>query len=311
MTECERLIAIGTFSPDFFKPEVRCDFLVDEKRKKLWAIQIDLFLQLEKVCKRHGLTYFAAGGTILGAYRHRGFIPWDDDIDINMPRKDYLRLQECADEFEYPYYLQIPGKDHEYCYSYTKLRNSQTTQVSKPFSHRSFNQGVQIDIFPVDKWDTKKGEASFHRINELNIDNSNYLRQGMIDPSEKDIERIQSWSVVSPIENMREIDRLATQFNRRSNATVMTIPVSTIYPYHKIQFPSCAFDSTLRLPFEHIEMTVPIGAISIMEMQFGDWRKFPPVEKRGAWHDSEMFDPDVPYLNFLADYRSSWKGVVS
>ena len=305
MTECERLVANGTFPQEFFKEEVRCDFLVTEKRKKLWAIQIDLFLQLEKVCKRHGLTYFAAGGTILGAFRHKGFIPWDDDIDINMPRADYLKLQEYADEFEYPYFLQIPGKDHEYCYSYTKLRNARTTQVSKPFCHRNFNQGVQIDIFPVDKWDTERGEASFRRINDLNIDNSNYLRQGMYDPSAKDIERIKSWSGVSPFKNLHEIDCLATQYNDCHDVQVMTIPVSTIYPYHKIQFPASAFDFTERKPFEHIEMTVPMGSVAIMEMQFGDWRKFPPVEQRGTWHDSEMSDPDVPYLQFLAEYRTS------
>ena len=92
MTECERIIKEGILPETFIKPETICDFYVDEMRKKIWAIEIDLYLELEKVCKKHNLRFYAIGGSILGAVRHNGFIPWDDDMDVCMPREDYEKL---------------------------------------------------------------------------------------------------------------------------------------------------------------------------------------------------------------------------
>ena len=106
MTECERLIANGTFTRDFFKPEVRCDFLVDEKRKKLWAIQLDLLAQFDQVCCMHGLKYCAIGGTIFykptlfGAYRDQTLAEIHAYIQVLVLNETYrsfsarLRLSE-------------------------------------------------------------------------------------------------------------------------------------------------------------------------------------------------------------------------
>ncbi len=93
MTECERIIEQGILPKSFFEQEERCDFLVTEKRKKIWAVLLDLLIKFDFVCKKYSLTYFLADGTLLGAARHQGFIPWDDDIDVSMPREDYEKFQ--------------------------------------------------------------------------------------------------------------------------------------------------------------------------------------------------------------------------
>ena len=77
---------------NFFKREVRCGFEIDEMMKRAWAAQMEVLTVIDKICKKNGLRYFADAGTLLGAVRHQGFIPWDDDIDISMLRKDYNEL---------------------------------------------------------------------------------------------------------------------------------------------------------------------------------------------------------------------------
>ena len=96
MTECERIIASGILPEEFLREEIRCDYLVTEKYKKVWAVEIDLLLELDRVCRKHGLKYFLMYGTLLGAVRHGGFVPWDDDLDVIMLRGDYEKLQYLA-----------------------------------------------------------------------------------------------------------------------------------------------------------------------------------------------------------------------
>lgn len=74
------------------KKEVRCDFEISAMMKRAWAAQMEVLEVVDEICQRNGLQYFADWGTLLGAIRHQGFIPWDDDIDICMKRKDYNQL---------------------------------------------------------------------------------------------------------------------------------------------------------------------------------------------------------------------------
>ena len=77
---------------EFYKEEVRNDYKISSEMKKIWSIELDLFNQLDRICKKHNITYYADGGTLLGAVRHHGFIPWDDDMDFMMYRDDFEKL---------------------------------------------------------------------------------------------------------------------------------------------------------------------------------------------------------------------------
>ena len=95
----------------FYQEEERCGYLVSAHMKKVWAVELDLLYQLDQVCRKYGITYYASGGTILGAERHKGFIPWDDDIDLMMLRDQYDLLCAHADEFEDPYSQALEETD--------------------------------------------------------------------------------------------------------------------------------------------------------------------------------------------------------
>ena len=96
MTECERIIKEGILPESFFNEEIICNFKVTKERKKLFAVLLGILLKIDYVCKKHGIKYFIYGGTLIGALRHGGFIPWDDDLDIAMLRDDYDKFMKTS-----------------------------------------------------------------------------------------------------------------------------------------------------------------------------------------------------------------------
>ena len=125
----------------------------------LQAKQLEILKAFIRVCDKHNLEYFLVYGTALGAIRHKGFIPWDDDIDVAMPRKDYEEYIKLQNEYEgTPYFIQTFKTDPCYIYNYAKLRDSSTTFLENAFKNHRINQGVFIDIFPVDGMSREVGD---------------------------------------------------------------------------------------------------------------------------------------------------------
>lgn len=135
----------------FLDEEERCGYLVSKQMKEVWAVELDLLAEFQRVCQKHNLRYYASDGTMLGAVRHKGFIPWDDDIDIMMFRDDYEKLCKIAqEEFEHPYFFQTAYNDFGALWGHAKLRNSETTGILTKYKGLKINQGIFIDIFPLD-----------------------------------------------------------------------------------------------------------------------------------------------------------------
>lgn len=126
--------------------------------KKIWDIEIEILNVFDKVCKDNNLKYSLAYGTLLGAIRHRGFIPWDDDIDVMMPRKDYNKLLEIwSNEVTDTYIIQNYKTDFDYTNNFSKIRKNHTAFLqSESEKMKRYHKGIFIDIFPVDRVATSK-----------------------------------------------------------------------------------------------------------------------------------------------------------
>ena len=299
MTECERILSEGKFPQDFLNEEVRCGFKVTRRMKEIWLISIDLLMQLDTVCRKHGLTYYMTAGSLLGAIRHHGFIPWDDDLDIAIPRSDYEKLIELADEFKKPYFLQTQKSDPEYFYSFIKLRNSRTTAIKSYLRDTPFNKGMAIDLFPLDQVVLEGFEERYHKISRLCIDQSNYMRTFLKNPTSAEKKRIDAWSGRDPIEQAKEIEELITFGNDKETDYVGTTAITVYAPGTQV-FKKTDHTEVEWIDFEEVmKVPVPVGWDAVLTTNFGDWRQMPPIEKRGTWHNTTIFDPDTPYDRYV------------
>lgn len=299
MTECERIIKKGVVTEDFLKEETICDFLVTSDRKKLFAVLLDMLLEFDKVCKKYGLTYFLDGGSMLGAVRHHGFIPWDDDIDVCMPRRDYDKFVTLKEEFKNPYFLQTPYTDPEYFYCPARIRNTNTTAMVETFAYQKFNHGIWLSIFPLDNWkhDTEK---EVEKVNELIKENSTYMRMTNPHLDDRSKERVRNYSGRNPLETYEEIQKIAQQFNDQPTGYV-SAAVSCVLPYSKKIWKEEDFKSSVYVDFEGHKIPIPVGYDHILTTVYGDYMKFPPIEERGLHHSGTIFDADKPFTYYVSN----------
>ena len=134
--------------------------------RQLWDVEKEIYHTFARICDKHGLRYFAAYGTALGAVRHGGFIPWDDDMDFGMPRADYEKFMQVAPrELDSRYALLEPRTTPGYVMPFAKLTRADSTFIEATDQDRAYHSGIFIDIFPFDPIypDEKRQEKVLHK----------------------------------------------------------------------------------------------------------------------------------------------------
>lgn len=136
---------------DFYRDVAMMESRTDDLTKRIQECEIEILQQIDHVCRKYNLRYFAIGGTALGAVRHGGFIPWDDDIDIGMPRDDYNKLLKVLQkELPQEYHVQMFKSEKGSPFYFTKVRKDNTLFVEYYLKDYDMHQGVFVDIFPFD-----------------------------------------------------------------------------------------------------------------------------------------------------------------
>lgn len=137
---------------DFFEPEIIGDVYVSRALKEVWAVNLDLLSVFQQFCETHNLRFFLGFGTLLGAVRHQGFVPWDDDVDILMPRRDFEKLKNLCDEILEPYFLQSERSEKGFWHGgMMKFRRSNTTCLERyDYKNRRSNHGIGLEIMALD-----------------------------------------------------------------------------------------------------------------------------------------------------------------
>lgn len=288
----------------FLDEEERCGYKVSKELKKVWAVELDLAKEFLRVCKKYNIKTCAFAGSILGAVRHKGFIPWDDDMDFCLTREEFEKLLMVpAEEFKAPYFLQTPLGDQRFFCPYARLRNSDTTGIITWHKSSDYNNGIYIDIFVLDGFIENKLKylAQFVRWSILRPILENYNGNG----------KVYKWSdkivnaMAKLIGKTKSYEFWLMEYNKVcSMNTSKTERLSLITHGRWFTSRYCIskkeLEDVVLIPFENIEIPVPREYDKVLKRIYGNYMEYPPAEQRGEWHNGKIiFEPDIPYKEYF------------
>ncbi len=261
---------------------------------------LEMMKWLHFFCRENNIKYYANGGTALGAVRHNGFIPWDDDMDIMLPREDYEKLIDLlADKITERYTVETPySKSSDYLYTYAKLYDTTTTMI-EDISY-GIRRGIYIDIFPLDGIGNTKEEyeKNFRRIDIFNLFINARIcnwRKGR-KLYKNIISVLAKWIPDFIVDNKKMVQK----FDQKAR----------LIPYNKSKYVvNCSGDfrykgildkEILGEPTEHVFedtiILVPQNVEGYLEKVFGDWQEMPSEKNRCTTHANWFIDLKHSYL---------------
>lgn len=255
---------------------------------------IKILEAVQQVCDDLGLTYYLVNGTALGARKYGGFIPWDDDIDIAMPRKDYdvfcAKAQERLPEH---LFLQNYKTDRRFPLLYSKIRNSNTTFIESGVQHFDMNHGIYIDVFPLDGYPERRL--------------SRWRMCCMM--------KVFSWMQFCGFDGPDSIHKFFLRkmgFHKRTAKTLANME-KTIRRFEHYTNISCDYadrqgrgcipwdyygDGQI-VKFEHLHIKIPSQIDAYLTYKYGDWRAELPCEQQVSHHKAVVCDLNRSYLTYV------------
>lgn len=269
--------------------------MTDDERVKLQAHLRRMYLEIEKVCDRHSLRMCTGYGTVLGALRHGGFIPWDDDIDLLMPREDYDRLiNDYADELPVQYRIYAPNSKNGPLTRFAKVVDT-STRFLGPGTSDDEKHGIFVDIFPIENNTTNITLIKLRRlwamflmvvtssVSQYKNNNLTYKKLMCSTPAGRRTYRLRNIiGLVFSYRSYESWNNKLDKFNQRKTHTGYTSVPSGQLGKWRFFMP---IEETLYFPakkmqFDDIEVYVPNQAERHCEIEYGDWHWIPPVEER-------------------------------
>lgn len=267
--------------------------LKDISLKEAQGYTFELLKIFDKICRDNNLVYMLSGGTLLGAIRHKGFIPWDDDIDVMMPRADYDRLLRLKLELSESIELCECSLQEDYFYPFAKLCNM-TTKLYFPHHIEEKSIGIFLDIFPIEGLpdSSLKRNVYFKRMKTLNALRNSAVRKEFLENEKfKGVKK----AVVMPVAKKVGANEWALRMNRAAKKysfdgrNYRAVTMITHYGSRECM-PAEVFDSVVEVDFESIITYAPVGYDTYLTNLYGDYMQLPPEDKRVTDHSNFIIE---------------------
>ena len=303
-------------SNSYLEDEVREGYFVPSIMKRAWAVELQVLEEVDKVCQRHGISWFAEWGTLLGAVRHRGYIPWDDDLDVVMLRKDYEHFLQVAHElpegFKVLNIRSQPGFEYFLARVVAKPRICFEEEHLEKYNGFPYIAGIDIFVRDYIASDSQREEARITAAKYV-LTVADSIGTPKIQGEELDhhLERIEEMCKIK-IEPNQEEESLKTQlyqivegiFSSVNEEESLLITQMMPYGVEKQEarwMPKEWYADSVRMPFEHLSVPVPVAYDEVLRREYGEYMK--PAKWRGGSHVYPFFHTQRKQLEEVLDFE--------
>lgn len=292
------------FPENYFRGEELEGFYVEEMMKRAWAAQIKVLKEIERICQKRGITYFADYGTLLGAVRHKGFIPWDDDIDIAMKPTDYKRFLQIAEQ-ELPegWKLLSLYNNDEYTKTFARVVNSDRINNYKEWLDEWFGCPfvVGVDIFPLNYMPLDEDEAEIQKELYIIVKNARAVCQEHTEEAEQLLKLVEEVCRVTldrsgNLERQLSmlLERIRIMYDAEEQGELTQIEVFSRKSFCRI--PQEAYEKSIPMMFEGTDVQVPVGWDTVLRAEYGDDYMTPIQVRSSACHDYPFYKKQMKIL---------------
>ena len=299
----------------FLLDEVRCGFMIPAAIKQAWAAQLEVLKEIDRVCKKHNIQYFADWGTLLGTVRHGGFIPWDDDLDIVMKREDYIKFMTVARyDMDEGFDVQT-FRNHDECWLFMGKvvgRNGFCFEKEHLRKFHNFPYIACVDVFVLDyvyrdpKKEQERRELCLYMLAVADSIVENGMTRADIEQRISMLEERCGYKLcrkADPVEMRRylygEIEKIFAEVPERE-----ADKLTQLFPFglkgDRFQFPKEYYSEAVYLPFEHTFMPVPKTYDKMLRQRYGDYLR---LVKTADAHDYPFFEGQKKNLQKVLDFE--------
>ena len=270
--------------------------MTDLQKKELEILKVFL-----DICKKLKLNYYLVCGSALGAAKYNGFIPWDDDIDVALPRRDYEEFLRRANQFlPKNLFLQNYRTDPLFPHVFSKLCNSTTTFIEKDLAHLNINHGIAVDIFPLDGYPKKNFEKLLLKYKKKFLSWQFYCALGDKNQPFKVRFRNKFFRTLGfhrhTAKSLARLDNLISKYNTCD---------SEIWCIHgnwqgELEYaPKWHYGNGTMAKFEGLDVRIPENYDAYLTQKYGAWQKDPPKKDQKSHHSYCLIDLDKPYTEYI------------